>query len=60
MSLGRMLMLLGLLLLPLALIYGFSQGGGLNAMRAMYVELGCLMLGYGLFAIGRRMEKSRS
>jgi hypothetical protein len=60
MSLGRLLMLFGLLLLPMALIYGMSQGGGLNAMRAMYIELLGLMLGAVLFVVGRRMDKSRS
>ncbi len=53
-------MLLGMILLPLGLIYGFSHMGRAESMRAMLVELTCLVFGAGLFLLGRSLEKRRT
>jgi len=58
MSLGRMLMLFGLVLLPVGLIYGFSSLGT-NGKSAMAVELGCLAAGALIFLLGVALEKKR-
>jgi len=49
---GRVLQLLGLVLLPMGLLYGLE--GGPNAMS---LELGLLAIGALLFLIGLRMQR---
>jgi len=57
MTLARLLMMCGLLLLPIGLIYGMSMHGD---PRAMSVELTCLALGAGLFRGGLLVDRKRS
>lgn len=54
MSLGRGLQILGLVLLPMGLLYGFE--GGQNAMS---LELGFLVAGAAVFLIGLRLDRRR-
>jgi hypothetical protein len=49
---GRVLQILGLVLLPMGLFYGFE--GGPNAMS---LELGFLAAGAAAFLIGLRLER---
>jgi hypothetical protein len=49
---GRALQILGLVLLPLGLFYGFE--GGPNAMT---LELGFLAAGAAVFLIGLRLQR---
>lgn len=49
MSLGRLLQILGLVVLPVGLIYGIESG-------SMAVELMSLMIGALLFVAGRKLD----
>ena len=51
-ALGRALQILGLVLLPLGLLYGAE--GGPNAMS---LELGFLAVGAGIFLLGHRLQR---
>jgi hypothetical protein len=53
-SAGRALQILGLVLLPMGLIYGFE--GGPNAMS---LELGFLAAGAAAFLIGLKLQRRR-
>jgi hypothetical protein len=56
MSLGRLLMLFGLILLPVGLIYGMSTST-INPKGGMFTELTCLAVGALIFFIGVNLEK---
>jgi hypothetical protein len=56
MSLGRLLMLFGLILLPVGLIYGMSTMSS-NSKAAMFTELACLAVGALIFFLGFNLEK---
>jgi len=51
-SIGRALQILGLVLLPLGLFYGFEGGP-----HAMALELGFLAAGAGFFLLGLRLQR---
>lgn len=53
-TLGRSLQVLGLILLPMGLFYGFD--GGPNAMS---LELGFLAVGAAAFVVGLRLQRRR-
>lgn len=53
-TLGRFLQALGLVLLPVALIWGISRG---EDRGALMLELGVMAAGALLFLIGRGIEK---
>jgi hypothetical protein len=53
-TLGRSLQLMGLILLPMGLFYGFD--GGPNAMS---LELGFLAVGAAAFVVGLRLQRRR-
>lgn len=53
-TVGRFLQALGLVLLPVALFWGFSRG---DAPGAQSLELGIMAAGVVLFLIGRGIEK---
>ena len=50
--LGRALQLFGIVVVPMALIYYFSQVGQKGESELMFGELAILMLGAGCFWIG--------
>jgi len=52
MTFGRSLQVLGLVLLPMGLLYGFDGGPG-----AMTLELGFLAVGAAVFMIGLKLQK---
>ena len=60
MSLGRLLMLFGLVLVPVGLVYGMSSLNGGDPKAAMFTELACLAGGALVFLLGRRLERNRS
>jgi hypothetical protein len=51
---GRSLQVLGLVLLPIGLFYGFE--GGTNAMS---LEIGFLAAGAAVFLLGLRLQRKR-
>jgi hypothetical protein len=60
MSLGRLLMLFGLVLVPVGLVYGMTTLNGGDSKAAMFTELGCLAAGALVFLLGRRLERKGS
>ena len=60
MPLPRVLMLVGLLLLPAGLFYSMANHGSPEAKQSSVIEHLCLGVGAGLFLIGRVMEKRRT
>lgn len=60
MSLPRVLMMIGLLLVPIGLFYSMSNHGGARAKQSSMVEHLCLGVGAGIFILGRMMEKRRT
>lgn len=53
-TMGRSLQVLGLVLLPVGLFYGFD--GGTNAMS---LEIGFLAAGAAVFLLGLRLQRKR-
>jgi hypothetical protein len=53
-------MLIGLLVLPVGLVYSMSNHEGMQAKHSAYVELSCLLFGAGAFLLGRFLEKKQS
>ena len=53
-SLGRALQVLGLVLLPVGLLYGFERGP-----NAMSLELGFLAAGAAIFLVGLGIQRRR-
>lgn len=58
MPIPRILMLLGLLLLPAGFAYALSIQGA-RPKHASYVEHSCLLLGAGVFYLGLILEKKK-
>jgi hypothetical protein len=59
MSVGRLMMLFGLTIVPAGLVFGMSTLNGGSARVAMYTELACLAFGGLIFLAGLSLEKKR-
>jgi len=58
-SLGRLLQLLGLVIVPMALLYYFSEHGRVAESKLMFGELSILAVGALLFLIGLALARGR-
>ncbi len=53
-SAGRLLQFLGLIIVPMALIYYVSNTGRVGEAQLMFGELALLGVGLGVFLLGKR------
>ena len=50
-------MVIGLILLPVGLVFACTAQSGPHAKHGSYVEHVCLAVGAGIFLLGRMLEK---
>ena len=56
-SFGRFLQLVGLMLVPMALVFYFGLHGTVSERRLLAAELSILGVGAGVFLLGNRLVK---
>jgi len=56
-ALGKLLQLLGLVIVPMALIYYLSHQGSASEAKLMFGELTLLAFGAMVFLLGRSLER---